>query len=293
MLAALSNACYASSPWVPEKNQVYISYNYSVATSFDKDIMHEYAKYRSQQYRIAHYNSILEGIKLDKKVTSEYKEAQIKYIEDRIGKAKNKISKIKKSISKDSHYTSYEQGLGNNFSVSINAAPYRNRDFDGRGYYGAAFEIAGKKLLYNKKSKAFAGTFGARLNDDAKSRFYVGISSSFKGKIKLLKLKFTTETYVEYFLSKKESYRTGASETINFWDWFDIKISSFASRNDNLYESDKYYFKDDLTIAKSFSGGIFNFAETTTLNIGVFQEYFARSRKKSARGISCGVWFKL
>ncbi len=295
-LVIISKACtsYAATAWVAQPGEWFFAGGISHPVSFSKEILVESYKYRYFQEIIIKLEKDIERIRTNFSLPKYVRIQRIEIIQEKIDSIKYRQNKLKKSFEKNSSHIYIERGGSDNYSFGLEANLGLTEDFDNNKSNFTNLTIFAKRKLYENKKWMISGDVGANIEDSHNKRILplgrlnmAYVKGYQNGRKLISSVSFSTglDSFFNYIASE-------AQETLEFPSGYLISLSSYYQYKKHYNFGYRYYYKDQFTVAKKIKAGSIAALKDATLSLGLYKDYFYKSRKQGSKGLYCGVWLR-
>jgi len=288
------NYAQAGTAWLPDKNEHFLGFSYSRITGFDRDVLIEKQKYDRLQNEI-HSLRLAKLQLIEKhKVPNVTIKSRVEIIDKKIESLENRKKLLRKDFGATSQNYYIERGINKNYSFGINASGGSSVGFLGSSNFIEA-DIFLKRKIYKNKKWMISAELGPQF--ESCSSVVHSLVRVNMARVKVSKKhqrKYITEMSVATRLNQLDDFIISEfRQTIEFKNGYSIQLGSYAKVNNKLHSGYRYYYKDQLIVAKAISSDIIPLPDKTTISFGLYQEYFHKERKKAGNGFQFGIWVRI
>ncbi len=285
---------YAATAWVAGAGEYFFAAGHSHTTSFSRDIIKESYKYRYLEEIIRKLEEKIEKTRAKFELPQYVRKQRIEIIQEKINSLKNRQNKLKKNFERSSSHVYLERGLNENYSLGLDGNLGLTEDFNNKKSNFSNLTIFAKRKIYQDKKWMISGEGGLNI-EDAYSKYILPVArinmayiKEYKSGRKLIS-SFSFSTGIDKVLNY---IGAEACETLEFPSGYLISLSSYYQYKKHYNFGYKYYYKDQFIIAKKIQADRISPLKDATLSLGLYKDYFYKSRKHGSKGIYCGVWLR-
>ncbi|MDX1923888.1 MAG: hypothetical protein SFT91_01450 [Rickettsiaceae bacterium] len=290
------NAAFAS-PWTLNEGEYQISSCYSSIIHFSRHTKAEFARYKFRAQEIdellAQKSEILDRDR-SPNIPEDVRLSRAQILDKKIESLKFNLGKMRTTFQKSQSFSSFEKGLTGSMSAGVSFSIDRSLHTLPEIQEYSSMEFFARKQLYKSKKWAIAGKVGVLINNkNDHIQNILGISigrvNFFKKRIKLI-----NTVNLTYLTDDKTNLLFTFSKALEFIDHNIILSMDYtAAYNKNLDYQYRYYYKDQLTIAKKLGKHKILPANSVSISLGLYQEHFSKYKKITGRGIFFGISAKI